>query len=257
MTSDPAEGAMPLEDYLARGGRLTSPENAPPRYRAEVMRLMASFVDSELAGSAGFAAVINAAPGIRERIAASRIVLEKADHAEQVLDLMAEFGTDKARYDSAHDWAARLPRDASVAARRQGGDMRLSVFHYPLEGWTDAVVMNVLMGQATVLQLEEMAAGSYAPFAAVLREILPRERRHMELGCEGLVRIVEAGGAAEARAAADYWWPRVSETFGAARSDRFDRLAAMGLRRQPNSALRARWQAAAGACLADLGVRDG
>ncbi len=256
MTSDP-EDTMALEDYLARGGRLTSPANAPPRYRAEVMRLMASFVDSELAGSAGFAAVINAAPGIRERIAASRIVLEKASHAEQVLDLMAEFGTDKARYNSAHDWAARGPRDAAVEARRQGGDMRLSVFHYPLEGWTDAVVMNVLMGQATVVQLQEMAGGSYAPFAAVLQDILPRERRHMELGCEGLARIVEGGGAEGARAAADYWWPRVAETFGVARSDRFDRLEAMGLRRRDNGALRAQWEEAAGACLSELGVRHG
>ena len=94
---------MPIGDYLAQGGRLTSPENAPPRYRAELLRLMSSFVDSELAGSAGFAAAINWAPGIRERIAASRITLEKADHAERVLDLMEGFGTDKALYERAHD----------------------------------------------------------------------------------------------------------------------------------------------------------
>nr|WP_272212640.1 hypothetical protein [Marinicella sp. W31]MDC2878553.1 hypothetical protein [Marinicella sp. W31] len=73
------------------------------------MRMMSSFVDSELAGSAGFASAINWAPGIAERIAASRIVLEKADHAERVLDLMGDFGTDTALYNRAHSWAARLP----------------------------------------------------------------------------------------------------------------------------------------------------
>ena len=60
---------MGIESYLEQGGVLTSPTNAPARYRGELMRIMASFVDSELAGSAGFANVINDAQGIKERIA--------------------------------------------------------------------------------------------------------------------------------------------------------------------------------------------
>ena len=192
---------MALADYLAQGGKLTSPENVPPRYRGEVLRLMASFVDSQLAGSAG----------IKARIAASRITLEKADHAERVLDLMQAFGTDKALYEQAHDWAARGPRDAAPEARRRGGDMRLSVFHAPLTGWTDAVVMNVLMGQATLEVLEDLARCSYQPLAEVLRDILPRERRHMELGLEGLERI---GATAEARARLFH----IAGTLGAPRS---------------------------------------
>ena len=79
MSDDTA--TMPIEDYLAQGGVLTSPANVPARYRGELLRLMATFVDSELAGSAGFADTINAAPGITARIAAARITLEKADHA--------------------------------------------------------------------------------------------------------------------------------------------------------------------------------
>ncbi|MGR3821687.1 MAG: Phenylacetic acid catabolic protein [Salipiger marinus] len=242
---------MALADYLAQGGKLTSPENVPPRYRGEVLRLMASFVDSQLAGSAGFAGAINWAPGIKARIAASRITLEKADHAERVLDLMQAFGTDKALYEQAHDWAARGPRDAAPEARRRGGDMRLSVFHAPLTGWTDAVVMNVLMGQATLEVLEDLARCSYQPLAEVLRDILPRERRHMELGLEGLERV---GATAEARASVAYWLPRVADTFGPAQSDRFDRLRAMGLRRTDNETLRRAWRTTAEATLAPLGL---
>ena len=115
MTNDTE--TMPIADYLAQGGKLTSPENVPPRYRGELLRLMSSFVDSELAGSAGFAGAINWAPGIKARIAASRITLEKADHAERVLDLMQGFGTDKALYERAHDWAAREDRDSTLAGR--------------------------------------------------------------------------------------------------------------------------------------------
>ena len=58
MSDTPADtDTMPIEDYLAQGGVLTSPANVPPRYRGELLRLMASFVDSELAASAGFALV--------------------------------------------------------------------------------------------------------------------------------------------------------------------------------------------------------
>ena len=91
---------MPIEDYLARRRPLTSPANVPARYRGELLRLMATFVDSELAASAGFADTINDAPGITARIAAARITLEKADHAERVLELMGDFGADEGRYAS-------------------------------------------------------------------------------------------------------------------------------------------------------------
>jgi ring-1,2-phenylacetyl-CoA epoxidase subunit PaaA len=173
---------MTIEAYLAKGGLLTSPANAPPRYRGELLRLMATFVDSELSGAAGFADTINAAPGVKQRIAAARIVLEKTDHANRVREIMESFGADAARYAVHHPWAARIARDADIGTTRHGGDMRLSVFHYPLQGWTDAVVMNVLMGKAVIIQLEEFSRVSYAPLAEVFRAIAPREARHAELG---------------------------------------------------------------------------
>jgi 1,2-phenylacetyl-CoA epoxidase catalytic subunit len=249
------EDEMTIEDYLAQGGKLTAPGNVPARYRGELLRLMASFVDSELAASAGFAEVINDAPGIKARIAAARIVLEKADHAERVLRVMGEFGVDTSRYAGVHPWAARLPRAADIGARREGGDMRLSVFHYPLQGWTDAVVMNVLQGQAAVIQLAELQRVSYQPLAEVFRAIAPREARHAELGREGLARIAAtAAGAAEARAAIAYWQPRVAAGFGSLASARFERLRRLGLRHRPNAELLADWQRATAAILADLGL---
>ncbi len=256
MTNDATlldDGTMSISDYLAQGGKLSSPANVPARYRGELLRLMSSFVDSELAGSAGFADAINWAPGLKERIAASRITLEKVDHAERVLDLMTDFGTDKALYNKAHSWSARQPRDAKVDAKRQGGDMRLSVFHYPLQGWTDAVVMNFLMGLATVHQLKELSQASYQPLGEVFREILPSEQRHMELGLEGLRSLLNnETGKAEASVSVGYWMPRVADTFGPAKSERFDRLKEMGLRQTDNEALRTAWKAEADARLAEL-----
>jgi 1,2-phenylacetyl-CoA epoxidase catalytic subunit len=245
MTSEGAVADMiQIEEYLAQGGVLSAPDNAPARYRGELMRLMSSFVDSELAASAGFANAINHAPGIKERIAASRITLEKADHAERVLKVMETFGTDIQRYQRQHDWAARVARDAEVGAGRQAGDMRLSVFHYPITGWTDAVVMNVLQGLATGVQMMELTAVSYGPLADVFREIAPRETRHAELGFEGLERIVVTPeGKAEAEVALSYWRPRVAAGFGTANSSRFATLKKFGLRHSPNEELLGRWEA--------------
>jgi len=246
---------MNIEDYLEQGGVLTSPGNAPARYRGELLRLMASFVDSELAGSAGFAASINFAPGIKERIAASRITLEKADHAERVLDIMGSFGTDTARYQGQHDWAARVDRAADLGATRTGADMRLSVFHYPITGWSDAVVMNVLMGLSTGVQMTELTRVSYAPLAEVFRDIAPREARHAELGLEGLTRLAATGpGQQEARDAIAYWRPRVAATFGVAGSQRFDTQKKFGLRHMPNAALLADWNTQVDAKLSALNL---
>ncbi len=246
---------MTLEDYLAQGGKLTSPSNVPPRYRGELLRLMATFVDSELAASAGFADAINDAPGIKSRIAAARIVLEKADHAERVLRIMAEFGANTDRYEGMHPWALRLDRDADIGATRQGGDMRLSVFHYPLQGWIDAVVMNVLQGAAAVIQIQEFTKTSYQPLAEVFRAITPRETRHFELGREGLAHLIEDdAGRAAARSSIAYWKPRVEAGFGPAGSSRFATLARFGLRHRPNEALLADWRAETGALLSQLNL---
>lgn len=247
--------SMSIEDYLAQGGVLTSPANVPPRYRGELLRIMATFVDSELAASAGFADMINAAPGIRERIAASRIVLEKTDHAGRVLVIMSSFGADAGRYAVHHDWAARVSRHASIGAGRFGSDMRLSVFHFPLHGWVDAVVMNVLMGIAGGIQLRELSHVSYAPLADVFRDIAPREAEHTALGLEGLTHICASdAGRTKANESAAFWYPHVAATFGQAGSGRFETLRKLGLRHRMNEVLMAEWQQQVMQALSGLGI---
>lgn len=245
---------MNIADYLAQGGVLTAPGNAPPRYRAELMRMMASFVDSELAGAAGFADIINLGPGVTERIAAARIVMEKTDHAGQILRLMGEFGADIQRYATYHPWTDRLPRDAPVGTERASPDMRLSVFNYPLDGWADAVVMNLLMGKAVDVQLAEYTMMSYQPMADAVRRIAPVEAHHTVLATEGLTRLIANGEKGRIQTSIAYWWPRVAVSFGGDTSKRADALRAMGLRHADNATLRARWWAEAESALASLGM---
>ncbi|TMV07557.1 phenylacetic acid catabolic [Ruegeria sediminis] len=246
---------MTIESYLAAGGVLTNPTNVPPRYRGELMKLMATFVDSELAGAAGFADIINQGPGIKERIAAAKIVLEKTDNADRVLRIMGEFGANTERYVTHHPWTARLERSADIGATRSEHDMRLAVFNYPIEGWVDAVTMNLLMSRAVVVQLAEFSMISYQPLAEAFRAIAPIEAHHGELALEGSVKLIEQGRADEMQASVDYWWPRVAASFGSATSQKFEGLKAMGLRRTTNAALKTRWEAESGAMLDNLGLK--
>ena len=129
------------------------------------------------------------------------------------------------------------------------------VVYENLEGWTDAVAMNVLMGTAVTIQLEELAGISYQPLAEQFRAILPRERRHAELGIEGLRKLLENASEKPAvEASLAYWTPRVAASFGRAGSKRFDALKRFGLRSRTNDALLADWRSKMDGLLAELGL---
>lgn len=233
---------MDIESYLASGGRLTNPANVPSRYRGELMRMMATFVDSELSGAAGFADAINDGPGIKERIAAAKIVLEKTDNADKVLRLMGEFGANTERYANHHPWTDRLPRDTAPGSTRSAHDMRLSVLNYPLQGWTDAVVMNFCTGHAVAVQLEDMIKVSYQPFAEAIRAIAPVEAHHTVLAEEGLARLAAQGAGDAIGESLDYWRPRVAAIFGDPPQERMTQLKAWGLRHRTASEMRQDWE---------------
>jgi ring-1,2-phenylacetyl-CoA epoxidase subunit PaaA len=250
-------GEESLVSYVAGGGKLSAPDNVTPRYRAELMRLMAVFVDSEMAGASGFADCITLAPGLKERITGASIVLEKFGHAAKVLRLMEQFGANTSMYVSAHTWSGRLDRSAYLGTRRIDGDMRLNVFQYPIYGWVDSVTMNFLMGRATVVQLDELTGCSYQPLADAFLEILPVEARHAELGEQGLrVALRKGHDLTDAQASVNYWYPRVVDTFGRAASDHFEFCRKYGLRRHANEVLLERWRMSVRTVIAELRLQE-
>lgn len=241
--------------HVSNGGTFGPDDDLSPGYRGELMRLMAVFTDSELAGAAGFVPFINSAPGLKERGVAARIVSEKFRHAEQVLTLMERFGVNADLYVRSHCWWARLDRSLDLGARRVGSDKRLNVFHYPLEGWLDAVVMNMLMGTASSVQLQDLTTCSYTPLAAVMGDIAAREKTHAEWGQEGVRQAIERdGSAAPAQAHLDYWFPRVAATFGKADSDAGSQFVKYGLRTATGAVLLERWKADLEPRLGQLGL---
>lgn len=241
---------------IADGEKLTAGNPLPAGYRSELMRLMVVFADSELAGAAGFCPFINRGPGLRERIVAAKIVAEKYVHADMVLNLLQPFGVNPRLYVRSHAWDARLDRDLDLGTRRIGGDKRLNVFHYPLEGWDDAIVFNMLMGSATAIQLAEMENCSYMPLAEAIAQILPREREHTVLGETGIRQAIERSGSKTGvQAAINYWHSRVQATFGRTESDHAATCIAYRLRRRDNAAMLADWNAQITVAARRLGLK--
>jgi len=129
------------------------------------------------------------------------------------------------------------------------------VFHYPINGWVDAVVMNCLMGQATVVQLDELTRGSYQPLADALSMILPVEKRHAEFGEQGLKIALERGhDKTDAQASVNYWYPRVTDTFGSSSSDHFAQHRKYGLRQKGRAELLTQWQSIVHPILSHFGL---
>lgn len=242
-------------NHIAAGGTFAAGDDLSPGYRGELMRLMAVFVDSELAGAAGFVPFINSAPGLKERGIAARIVSEKYQHADQVLALMEPFNVNADLYVRSHCWYSRLDRALDLGTRRVGSDKRLNVFHYPLEGWLDALTLNLLMGTASAVQLAELTGCSYQPLADALKPVVAREKQHAEWGHEGLKQAIDRSrSGAKAQLAVDYWFPRVTATFGRSESQHSGQYARFGLRRASGPELLNRWLADISVRLKDLGL---
>jgi len=246
-----------LVERIKGGGTIGGPDDVTPGYRTELMRLMVVLVDSELAGAAGFADLVNAAPTLEDRVLAARMVSEKYAHASQVLALLEPFGVKPDLYLAEHAWAGRVDRSANLGTRRIGGDKRLNVFHYPLDGWLDALVFEILMGSASVTQLSDQAESSYAPFAEALTDVIAGEERHARRGEAALAGVIERSGRlARPQAAVDYWWPRVAASFGRGNSERLDLYRAYGLRKRSNADLLEAWQAEIGPRLSKMGLQS-
>ena len=236
--------------------QITAEAQMSPGYRGEVIRLMTIFVDTELAWAAGYADYINHAPGMRERVVAAQVVSEKLGHAETVMSLLEPFYLKPGLYIRSHAWAARLDRNVELDNRHLGDDKRLNVLHYPLQGWTDAVVMNMLFGWSTPIHLGELSACSYAPLAKAMQAIVKTEASHAQLAERGLRQaIAREGSTAAAQVSVDYWYRRVAATFGGLASERYSLYKNYGLRRATNAQLLKKWSTQVDAKLRKLSLK--
>lgn len=238
-----ARDEQSLQQHVERGGKVAAPEEMSPGYRGEISRLLTVLADSGLAAVAGFAGWVNRAPSLAGRQAMVRIVGEKLDHAGQVLELLRPFGVVPELYLQSYAWDSRIGRAIDLGLRRIPGDKRLNVFHYPLQGWEDALLVDLLVGQSLALQLRDLGGSSYVPLASIIDAMAEREMALAMLAAPLLKAAVERpGGKATVQVALDYWYPRAAATFGRIESERFVVYRRYGLRKETNQALLTRWQ---------------
>jgi len=240
-----ARDEQSLLQHIAAGGKIAAPDDMSAAYRAEITRLLTVLADSELAAVAGFADWINRAPTFADRQAMVRIVGEKLDHAGQILDLLRPFGVVPELYLQSYPWAARIGRDVDLGLRRIPGDKRLNVFHYPLQSWEDALLVDLLVGQSLALQLRDLAGSSYAPLAAAIDRLAVREA--ILAGPAGPMlqaAVARPGNRGAVQVALDYWYPRAAATFGRLESQRFIVYQRYNLRKDTNQTLLERWRSA-------------
>ncbi|MAC79934.1 MAG: phenylacetic acid catabolic [Rhodobacteraceae bacterium] len=233
---------MPSQDVPSQDVAFDRAIDVPEPCRAELIKLMTGFVDSELSSASGFSEVIALGPSLKEAMALARIVHEKIRAADTVCTILGTFETDMGRYELPHPWSARIGRDDDIGCARCGGDRRLAVFHYPLDGWTDTVVMHHLLGSAVCIQLEEYSNMSFRPLADAFGAIRIDELRHAMLAREGVTRALARGEREAVQQSVTYWWPRVAHCFGKERSAKYRALRRMGLRHRPNEMLRKTWE---------------
>lgn len=244
-----------LIEHIASGGRIEGPDDMSVAYRGEIVRVMSVLVDSGLAAAAGFADAVNRAPSLPERQAMVRIVGVKLGHAGTLLELLRPFGVVPDLYLRTHPWQARIGRDIDLGLRRIPGDKRLNVFHYPLQSWHDALLVNWLVGASLAIQLGDLADGSYRPLAGAIDGMAGAEEELAGLSEDFLRQAIQRDGRpTPAQAALDYWYARAAATFGHRESERFALYRRYGLRREPNDVLLGRWRTLIDPRLAALGL---
>jgi ring-1,2-phenylacetyl-CoA epoxidase subunit PaaA len=244
-----------LIEHVKGGGKIAAPEEMSAQYRGEIVRVMSVLVDSWLAAAAGFADMVNRAPGLQERQAMLRIAADKLNHAATVLELLRPFGVQPDLYLSTYPWSARIGREVDLGLRRIAGDKRLNVFHYPLQSWHDALFVNWLVGASLAIQLSDLADSSYSPLALALSGMPQAEERLAATAQPLLAAAIRRDGkAGPAQAALDYWYPRAAATFGHRDSDRFATYKRYGLRKESNEVLLKRWGSLIDPQLAALGL---
>ncbi|UXN04938.1 Phenylacetic acid catabolic protein [Bartonella sp. HY406] len=245
-------GERDLGEFLKNGGLLLSPEEVLEPYRSELIQIMAAFFDSELAVSAGFVDLLNMAPNINLRINVARLVVEKAEHAKAILDMMRDFGEEGQEYqnrvnnEKGFNWAARLDRgDNGAMPNVINLDKRVNVLYYPYENWPDAVMMYVVMEKAAHILISELSKIFYKPLAMACQLVMTSERQHSYLSRKELLRLakgsMKTGDLGKIEASLDYWLFRARANFDSVNLPYFERLRALGLPHRSNQEMLAKF----------------
>ena len=226
-------------ERVARGERISTPDEMSDEYRDDLVNLMTMQADSELAGAFGYIPFIAKAPGVEEKLIVANIVRDETRHAKAMYGLLRDLGVDVDSRVDEHDYNYRTRQEA-IGTERVGTDQRVNIFYYPIETWADFVTFNFLMDRGAGHQLEDGLEGSYSPWANELQRIFKEELTHIRHGDMWVERLAkDPATKAEIQDAITKWFPRVMNIFGRPGTRRNERYRRFGLKKRDNDEVRA------------------
>jgi ring-1,2-phenylacetyl-CoA epoxidase subunit PaaA len=231
-----------LIENIERGNRLGSFDKTTPKFRELATGILFQFADSQLAGAAGYNDCLNWGPTLDDRIALATIVVEKMEMAKQTYAILASLNLNVEKYFESHSWDAKVLRGADVGFRRASWDKRLNALIYPLESWVDMAIFAHLMSSMTCYTLNNFAECSFAPLKSLADNCLLIEKRHEAFGENQLQKMARTpSNSIVLQSSLNYWFPRVSTSFGTTHSVRADLYRQFHLKAATNADLQGQW----------------
>lgn len=229
-----------VQARVARGERISSPDEMSPEYFEDLVHLMTMQADSELAGAYGYQSWISRAPGIEEKLIVANIVRDETRHAKAIYGLLRDLGVDVDSRVNEHDFDYRVHADqGDLGTNRAGDDARVNIFYYPIESWADFVTFNFLMDRGAGHQLQDGLEGSYLPWANELQRIFKEELTHIRHGDMWVERLArDPATHDEIEASIGRWFPRTMNIFGRPGTHRNARYRRFGLKKRDNDEVR-------------------
>ncbi|UCF18576.1 MAG: phenylacetate-CoA oxygenase subunit PaaI [Gemmatimonadota bacterium] len=180
---------------------LRSPDQLAADTRQELRDLILALADSKRILGIRYADWVLGAPELEANIAASSISQDEWGHSRILYALLKDFGDDPQKLE--HE--------------RQAADYcSIEALDRPLGTWPEFVVVNAVVDTALSVQLNALAASSYAPLRQRVQKQLEEERFHAGHGAAWLRRLGTASDAARAatQSALEERWPAVIHWFG-------------------------------------------
>jgi ring-1,2-phenylacetyl-CoA epoxidase subunit PaaA len=212
----------------------------PEEYRHVLLHQMLAHTEGELMGVAEYLRIAQIAPDAREKMHCYEGARDEMSHYIVSAEVLAAVGVDT---------AYMLARDAARTAYPQDWLAGKTT-------WAERGITSYLAEWGALEIIEEMAASSYRPWAAIMPGIRADELRHTEHGrriTEEAVQTPE--GRAAVQGALERMWPEVLDMFGRSDSERAARAVRWGIRLRDNEAARRRFASRARAALQELDLQ--
>ncbi|TSC61579.1 MAG: ring-1,2-phenylacetyl-CoA epoxidase subunit PaaA [Parcubacteria group bacterium Gr01-1014_48] len=225
-------------EKIQSGDPIEDASEMTPEYKEVLMHLLLMQADSELSGAYGYVPWIMRAPTVQEKLIVANIVKDEVRHAKAVFGLLADLGFDVQAHLDSQNLGARVS-ESDIGTKRAGTDMRVNIFYYPIETWTDFIMFNFCMDRGAGHQLGDVLTCSYGPWARVVQGIFEEEVTHIAHGDTWVKRLAQNPETHdECQEAFNKWYLRTLKIFGSDKSTKNELYRKLGLKKRTNSEVR-------------------